>query len=157
MNVYRISRLRWIDRREGSGVPGRWNYRYSKVLYTSSSISLARLEILVHIQPDQIPDDYHWIKGEIPDHLPIDTVGGLPEDTAGYGTMWVNSARRAILAVPSVIVPEKNYLLNPAHEDFRSIRWLAPQKLVIDPRLTGIKPSLTLAAPLPETSAVQGA
>jgi RES domain-containing protein len=38
--------------------------------------------------------------------------------------------------VPSAVVPlEVNYLLNPAHRDFRRIRVATPQPFAFDPRL----------------------
>jgi hypothetical protein len=33
-------------------------------------------------------------------------------------------------------VPERNYILNPNHSDFRFIEWAEPKLLEIDPRLT---------------------
>ena len=41
-----------------------------------------------------------------------------------------------MLEVPSVVVPEEsNFLINPAHPDFRKIRFGRPETLEIDPRL----------------------
>ena len=95
------------------------------------------LELLVHIKQDQIPDDYVWIKAEIPETLKIETADEIPKSPADYGTMWLNSTgRSAVLSVPSVIVPERNFLLNPRHSDFASIRWCLHQPLQVDPRLT---------------------
>ncbi len=40
------------------------------------------------------------------------------------------------MAVPSVIIPEElNYLLNPAHPDFRNITVGKPAPFTFDPRL----------------------
>jgi RES domain-containing protein len=138
MDVYRISRLKWAKDREGSGIAARWNRTGSRMLYTASSIALALLEILVHVRKDQIPDDYVWIKAHLPEILSIEIVEQVPESPADYGTMWLNSARSPVLSVPSVIVPERNYLLNPGHADFAHIDWFAAQKLQIDSRLTGL-------------------
>lgn len=113
------------------------------MLYTASSISLALLEVLVHVQRDQIPDDYYWVKAEIPAHLQVDSLPEVPDSPADYGTMWLNSAGRGggvVLSVPSVIVPERNFLINPAHSDFGGIRWSDAGKLLIDPRLRGSSP-----------------
>ncbi len=52
------------------------------------------------------------------------------------GDAWVLAARSAILAVPSVIVPEEhNYLLNPNHPRFPEIKIALPVACSIDPRL----------------------
>jgi RES domain-containing protein len=41
-----------------------------------------------------------------------------------------------VLAVPSAIVPrETNYLLNPAHPDFRRLRIGRPEPFSLDPRM----------------------
>jgi RES domain-containing protein len=41
-----------------------------------------------------------------------------------------------VLALPSVIIPgELNYLLNPAHPDFKRITVGKPEKFNFDPRL----------------------
>jgi hypothetical protein len=51
------------------------------------------------------------------------------------GNAWVREQRSAVLAVPSVIIPEElNFLLNPAHPNFKRIRVGKPQPLAFDPR-----------------------
>jgi RES domain-containing protein len=38
------------------------------------------------------------------------------------GDIWVRGARSAVLALPSAIIADElNYLLNPAHPDFKKI------------------------------------
>jgi len=52
------------------------------------------------------------------------------------GTDWARKARTAVLSVPSAVVPEdRNYVLNPAHPDFRKIRAGKPQPFSFDPRM----------------------
>jgi RES domain-containing protein len=87
------------------------------------------------------------IGAEIPDALPIETLGlaTLPPDwsaalspisTKDVGTAWLKSKRTAVLAVPSVLVPhERNYLLNPKHPDFALIKFRDTQPFIFDPRL----------------------
>ncbi len=59
-----------------------------------------------------------------------------PSSTRQWGDEWVRSARSAILAVPSVLLPqETNFLLNPAHADFRKITLSPPIDFAFDPRL----------------------
>ena len=42
----------------------------------------------------------------------------------------------AVLRVPSAIVTEEsNYVLNPAHPDFRHIQFFSPEPFRFDPRL----------------------
>jgi RES domain-containing protein len=87
------------------------------------------------------------IEGHIPDAVAILTIEATdlprgwkkavaPKKTKDLGTNWVKSGASAVLSVPSAVVPnERNYLLNPAHPDFKKIRFSAPVPFVFDPRL----------------------
>ena len=58
--------------------------------------------------------------------------------TMRIGDQWVREARSVVLAVPSAIVPaERNFLLNPAHPDFRKVRQHKPVEFAFDARLVG--------------------
>jgi len=55
---------------------------------------------------------------------------------ADIGSDWIDAGRSAVLAVPSVIVPQElNFLLNPRHPQFKRIRIGRPQSFYFDPRL----------------------
>jgi RES domain-containing protein len=134
MRVFRIARPKWVNVHTGSGIPARWNRTGAMMLYTSSSIALALLEILVHLKRDQLPD-YMWIAADVPDKLVASV--DMPSDPAEFGSAWLERRGASVaLAVPSVIVPERNSLLNPNHTDFSRIRWDEPEPLKIDPRLS---------------------
>jgi RES domain-containing protein len=48
----------------------------------------------------------------------------------------VASASTAMLVVPSAVIPdERNYLLNPAHPDFKRFRLNKPEAFHFDPRM----------------------
>jgi len=49
----------------------------------------------------------------------------------------VKEQRSAILALPGVITRETNYLVNPAHPDFKRISIGSPERFTFDPRLLG--------------------
>ena len=52
------------------------------------------------------------------------------------GDAWAREKRSAILAVPSVLIPEElNFLLNPAHPEFKRIRVGKPVPFTFDSRL----------------------
>ena len=52
------------------------------------------------------------------------------------GDDWVWAVRSAVLALPSVLISgEPNYLLNPAHPDFKKISIGKPEPFAFDPRL----------------------
>jgi RES domain-containing protein len=45
-----------------------------------------------------------------------------PPEVQQLGTDWILNASSAVLSVPSAVIPEeRNYLLNPEHEHFRSV------------------------------------
>jgi RES domain-containing protein len=123
---------------------GRWNSRGVAVIYASETRALAALETLVHLNPP-MPFEYKIIRvefgAELVEHiaakLPSDWKTSPPPDsTRRLGDLWVRDARSAILAVPSSIIPdETNYLLNPAHPDFRKIRIGKPVRFAFDARL----------------------
>jgi RES domain-containing protein len=126
---------------------GRWNSRGVPVLYMSENRSLAVLEILVHLS-GTLPDKYLLGAADIPDDLTIETVADedLPDRwstlspteqlaTRRLGDAWVERKRSSVLSVPSVIVGERNYVLNPAHPDFARIKFAEPEPFGFDLRL----------------------
>jgi RES domain-containing protein len=125
---------------------GRWNSPGTKVVYTASSASLALLEILVHLGFPQTLPSYSLILAIFDDNLvlqlDIPSLPGkwreqpAPLETQSIGDEWVASARSAVLAVPSVVVPhETNLLINPLHPDFAKIIVHDPIDFPIDGRL----------------------
>lgn len=127
---------------------GRWNSRGVRVVYTSSTKSLAALESLVHLNPPvpfkyvaiRITFDDALVKIVTPKALPSNwQVEPPPPSTKALGDIWVQEAESAILALPSVIIPgETNYLLNPAHPGFKKISIGKPERFTFDPRLLRI-------------------
>jgi RES domain-containing protein len=127
---------------------GRWNSPGVAVVYLSEHQSLAALEIFVHLRP-LIPQDRYlayfveWEEAQMeqlpPKKLPANWRTSPPGPaTMEIGDRWVKEARFAVLAVPSAIIPsEKNFLLNPAHPDFRRLRIHDPVAFTFDARLHG--------------------
>ena len=112
MRVYRIASARYASNNSNGARlhGGRWNEVGTPVIYSSSSPSLAALEVLVHFQ--LIPADYRIINIVIPDELEIERIEAtsLPADwyeeasiprTAAMGTFWARSLTTAVLRVPS--------------------------------------------------------
>ena len=149
MRIWRICsrRHRRFDGEGARRYGGRWNHTGTSVVYTSGSLSLAALELFVHVDIDTAPGDLVAIQVDIPDTVTIETVKieSLPRDWRRYpapealkdiGTAWASKASTAILAVPSAVIPEeRNYLLNPAHRDFKRIRLHKPVAFRFDPRM----------------------
>lgn len=124
---------------------GRWNSRGTHMVYTGGTLSLAALELLVHLTPiDGLV--YQAIRVTFPKKL-VDLVNqaDLPQNwrdqpppprTQQLGDEWARHAKSAVLAVPSVIVPhEKNYLINPLHPDFAKIEIGPAEPFAFDSRL----------------------
>lgn len=151
ISAFRLCKTRHVDtafRGEGARLyGGRWNSPGLAVVYTASSLSLATLEIMVHLE-DRISLSrlFSWI----PSHIPEDIVESLPVSTLppawlsgetgrasrDIGDRWLRERRSAVLAVPSVVTPgESNYLLNPAHPSFTEIKIGSPVPFHPDPRL----------------------
>lgn len=108
-----------------------WNSRGVHTIYTSSSIALAILEILVQDTP-VLPDGYQCWKVFLPDaqlaevrleDLPANwRTRPYPPKIQRLGDLWLKTS--AATAVPSAVVrQERNYILNPRHPDYFADRW----------------------------------
>ena len=124
---------------------GRWNSAGVSMIYTSGTKALAALESLVHLNPPvifkylaiPIEFDHALVETMAPASLSADwTDEPPPPSTKDIGDTWVKQTRSAVLEIPSVIVPgEANYLLHPAHPDFKKIVIGKPELFSFDPRL----------------------
>jgi RES domain-containing protein len=125
---------------------GRLNSKGVAVVYTSATLSLAAMELLVHLQSADVLASYAMRSVRFDEGLVTTlTVADLPRDwnhsppppgVQRVGDEWVRSGASAVLRVPSVIVPtENNYLLNPNHPDFAAIQLGVAEPFQFDPRL----------------------
>jgi RES domain-containing protein len=97
------------------------------MVYTSTSLALAALEVFVHLEIADAPDDLVSLPAELPlslDELERIEPGELPEDwrreghpyLQSLGSEWIRSLRSLALLVPSVVIDgEWNVLVNPEH------------------------------------------
>lgn len=151
MIVWRICKQRAGDKLAGLGglyVSGRWHHTGHRILYTSSTPSLAALEVLVHVDPDQTPADLVLLEINVPDDVTIESCDPLrltetwqaypaPPELQDFGTRWLEEQRSALLSVPSAIMPiENNYLINPEHPETSGITLVSERLFVYDRRLT---------------------
>lgn len=126
---------------------GRWNQEGHRAVYLAESVSLCALEILVHVDPEDMPSNYYCYEVEIPAGIRIGRfeVDSLPKNWRRYppppstqrlGAEWLRSGSSAVLSVPSAVIPpERAYVLNPEHKDFAKIRIGEPKPFRLDPRL----------------------
>jgi RES domain-containing protein len=125
---------------------GRWNSRGVRVVYASSSLSLAAVETFVNLEPNLTPADLVSIEGVVPHAIQTITfdVKALParwyetrdESFHRFGDEWIRDGRSATLLVPSASIRgEWNVLLNPAHADFSKIEFRVPEPFEFDARM----------------------
>lgn len=122
---------------------GRWNHVGFDMVYCSGSLSLAALEILVHLELTNLHFNLVYFKVDIPDTIPI-TILTVPEikrklKQQAYkdiGSTWITENNTAVLQVPSVIIEEEvNFLINPQHDDFNKLEISDPVPFSFDERL----------------------
>lgn len=124
---------------------GRWNSRGVPMVYCSSSLALAAIELFVHLDPTQAPSDLVAISATLPEGEPARAVAQeeLPPDwwansavTRELGDAWISGGSSLALRVPSVpIRAEWNILVNPLHLRMGDLRVDAAQPFVFDARM----------------------
>lgn len=125
---------------------GRWNSIGGPMVYAAEHLSLAALEVRVHIDRTRMRKLYKCFAFEFTETLMTTLpVGALPKEwqqeppppsLQAVGDQWVKSADSVILAVPSVIIPgELNFLINPRHPDFKKLKFSKPTDFAFDQRL----------------------
>jgi RES domain-containing protein len=117
------------------------------MVYTSGTLSLAALEVLVYMEIAEMGNTLVAIRAEVPAAITIDqlNIGQLPTNwrnipapaaLAELGDRWFQSRQTFILGVPSAVIPnEYNYLINSSHPDFTHIKLGIPESFNLDPRL----------------------
>ncbi len=136
MILYRICKLyppdnNPIDGKGAAKYGGRWNSEGIKMVYTASSLALARSELARHTNLATIPDGYRIYEIEIPDQeyekvtpLPPDWNSNYePESTKKMGDACFLNPKVLAIAVPSVVDNNSfNYLLNPQSSAFGLVK-----------------------------------
>jgi RES domain-containing protein len=145
--VFRIEKAKYANLWPSKGSlygTGRWNRKGNLIVYTSASISLAKLEILANTA--SLPKNRVLFKIQIRDDVNIYTLEekGLPENWNSVS--YTEDNWKIIdsliddgidcIQVPSMITPtEHNYLLNGSTEDFKRKFKRTVTKLYFDSRL----------------------
>lgn len=133
MRLYRLTQQQHAaDAWRGNGASlfgGRWNHKGTPAVYAASSVSLAILEVLAHVQNSRLLAQYQLLSIEVPEaliarlpheYLPDDWQQDPPPlSTRDLGNGWLKSADSVALLLPSSLVPmEANALINPTHPQF---------------------------------------
>lgn len=152
MRVWRICREPYaadaLVGRGGLFASGRWHTRGRPIVYTSGSLALAALEVLVHVDKGTMPEDLVQLEIDVPDDLDILRIAirALPKNWQTYpappdlqrqGNDWLSTGATPVLQVPSSVIPEEsNFLLNPQHANARKLTIVSTRRFAYDSRLT---------------------
>jgi RES domain-containing protein len=151
LKAWRLSKLRYADvALTGEGarfLGGRWNSVGVPVVYASLSLSLAVLEVFVHMTAPAEPDDYVYVVvnlGVEESEVERVDLARLPRDwrridhpeLQTLGDEWARSMRSLVLLVPSVVVEgEWNAVINPLHPDAAGMVIEKPLAFQFDERM----------------------
>ena len=152
MILYRLALKEYAEDLSGEGARrdgGRWNPPGIAVIYTSENLPLAVLETLVNVPQEFLADNsqlFCKIYIQVPDDASIMEVVEFPDDwrscpppavLAQIGYEWAKENKTLLLKVPSAVAGEGNwnYLINPLHGEFNTIRIIRNEPFKFDIRL----------------------
>ncbi len=153
ITAWRITRKKYLNQAftgEGAKIwSGRWNPAGYPAVYCAQSLSLAILELIVHLEDDidiesfmAIPVSFSSNSVQtLPESKLPKTWNNLPISPASMqvGKKWLDEKKFLVLEVPSTIVPiESNYILNPLHHSFGQIEIGEPREILFDPRIASL-------------------
>lgn len=147
MILYRFTRAEYSKDISGEGAKlfgGRWNNKGNAVLYSSVSISLALLELLIHSAAyDEIRVNQLVTidTGNIaPTSLELTQLKDGWQNDVDYskfiGDEFLRGKSSLLMQVPSAIIPEEsNVLINPSHADFKKVKIKSVRDFRFDVRM----------------------
>jgi RES domain-containing protein len=151
--VWRLAPPRFAHLLDGEGSyegGGRWNSPGGRAIYTSSHLSLCVLEVYAHFpaqERDRLPD-LEALRISVPDDASRTEISAQrfeklmhsPDPMAAcqaVGDEWLSRGSDLIMQAPSVVVPEENIMLNPAHPRMQEVTIVTSRRFRFDPRLGG--------------------
>jgi RES domain-containing protein len=150
MRIWRICRERYAaESFNGNGARlfgGRWNSPGTPMVYASSSLALAAIELFVHLEPNQQPADLVSVVALLPDGEPAQHLAPdqLPaawwtddfEPLRALGDRWIREKTSLAVEVPSAALRmEWNVLVNPLHPKIAELKIDPPQPFHFDARM----------------------
>lgn len=150
MHVYRIVDRRYQNDLSGTGAKlygGRWNKIDQPVLYTTSNVSLACLELLVNVDLRFKTPNYMLLTIVVPNDCSTRQITNkdLPKNwrskdsysrTKEIGSNWFQEQLESALMVPSAVIPrETNYIFNIYHPTFKNVKIAKAEPFIFDNRL----------------------
>lgn len=141
MRIWRISNFADLSGTGGERASGRWHRVGTPIVYCADHPALALLEVLVHLNYDDIPRSHQWLGIDVPEDLPIETLecpSAAIDDSRALGQGWLERRATALARVASVIAPAAhNLLINPRHPDAARLQIVERIAWPFDPRLRG--------------------
>jgi RES domain-containing protein len=152
VEVYRLTHKRYAEDLSGFGAyktGGRWNPRGYYALYLAQHPCGAILEMLIHLSPQIVPDNYCLVSYELSDTLEIKTIKesmmpkGWRKGIYDLSLMQEFGKKHlfdksivGIRILSAVAYPSFNLVLNPLHNDFKyAVKIKKIEKYIFDPRL----------------------
>lgn len=147
MQLWRVSRHRGLSGAGGLVVAGRWHSLGRRVVYASEHPATAQLEWLARLElssPLDLPQTIPFSEIFVDDRASRSEIrrGDLPAGwerdemiTQQTGNEWLESSRSLLFYVPSVLVPARNILINPAHREAPYVNLTATFDFRVDERL----------------------
>jgi RES domain-containing protein len=153
MRVWRICSERYADTAfSGAGsriTSGRWNSAGVPVAYASEHLSLAALELFIHVDSEDEPKDLVAVEAELgidPEIVAQQKVKMLAQlgpkwrfditTTRDLGDEWLAAQDSLVMAVPSVVIEvEWNVLINPQHAGFAEMKIVQRRPFRFDERM----------------------
>jgi RES domain-containing protein len=147
MIVYRFTKQVFSHDISGEGAKkwgGRWNSSGLAVVYTSSTISLSLLELLIYQSSYEEIVINRLMKIKVPENftpsLAINSLKAGWQHDIEYcrfiGNEFLQNKNALMLKVPSAVIPEEyNFLINPLHPDFKKCALVSSTLFEFDTRL----------------------
>lgn len=151
MIVYRIAkkknRSNDISGQGAANEGGRWNSKGVHALYTSESRALALLEVMVHVDLEDLPNNLYIMQIEIGDESAMHTIADstLPDNwrevdnlqLRSIGDQLIHESQYLAFKVRSAVLPsEYNIIINPNHPEFNErVKVMNVEELIVDSRL----------------------
>lgn len=150
IRVWRITHRKYADTAfSGEGARhfgARFNSEGQPAVYTSGSLSLALLEILVQTNDRAFFNKTVLLHADIPagcifspsNNMLPDKWNEIPytRHSQLFGDKWLAQQKFAVLKIPSVVVPqEHNFVINPLHQNLDKIKISRALPLPLDSRL----------------------
>lgn len=150
MEVFRLLNKKYPIELSGIGAArygARWNSKGTEIVYTAQSRALAMAEVAVHLTLATLPRTFKMITIHIPDFVEVLNCNekkleigwnDFPENSATQiiGDEFIQKNEYCVMKVPSAVVKgDYNYLINPYHPDFKSIKIIHQENFPFDKRI----------------------